>query len=144
MTRKYIGTKTVIAFPETKGPQGQPGYAVIYEDGYRSWSPKKAFEAAYRPIERQNPMTDTLLSFSDALYLLKQGAKVARAGWNGKGMYLLLFRYEPGDVLLAGEGGEQEVMPLRDYIVMRDAQGCAVPWLCSQMDALAEDWVVVE
>ena len=48
--KRYIGTKIIQAFPESKGPMpgGEEGYAVIYEDGYRSWSPKAVFEAAYK------------------------------------------------------------------------------------------------
>lgn len=63
---QYTGTKTVLAQPMTKGeaekhlgrkidtsavekPEEQPGYLVQYEDGYQSWSPKEAFEKAYRP-----------------------------------------------------------------------------------------------
>jgi hypothetical protein len=43
---RYIGTKIVLAEPEMK--DGRDGYAVVYEDGYRSWSPKETFEHAYR------------------------------------------------------------------------------------------------
>jgi hypothetical protein len=54
MTKTYIGTKIVTAWPQietTAGP-GDPattrgGYTVRYEDGYTSWSPKDVFEAAY-------------------------------------------------------------------------------------------------
>jgi len=44
----YIGTKIVRAEPEDR--EGAPGYAVVYEDGYRSWSPKAVFEHAYRLV----------------------------------------------------------------------------------------------
>ncbi|WP_303020682.1 crAss001_48 related protein [Muribaculum intestinale] len=65
--RTYTGTKTIKATPmgasdakhygaqiteETiKKNIGNPGYLVEYPDGYRSWSPKKAFEDAYRLSE---------------------------------------------------------------------------------------------
>lgn len=62
--KKYIGTKIVAAEPMTEAvfqcdvrhtpidPQQEdrPGYKVIYEDGYKSWSPKDTFERAYREI----------------------------------------------------------------------------------------------
>ena len=50
--KTYVGTKIIQASPESKGPlpHGEEGYAVIYEDGYRSWSPKAVFEAAYIEI----------------------------------------------------------------------------------------------
>lgn len=44
---QYTGTKTVTAFPMMH--DGKDGYAVIYADGYRSWSPKDVFEATYKP-----------------------------------------------------------------------------------------------
>lgn len=45
MTEHYIGTKQILAWPQDK--DGQPGYAVKYQDGYISWSPKDVFDAAY-------------------------------------------------------------------------------------------------
>mgnify|MGYP001589353073 FL=1 len=45
---RYIGTKIVLAEPETK--DWRKGYAIVYENGYRSWSPKETFERAYRRI----------------------------------------------------------------------------------------------
>lgn len=44
----YIGTKIVLAEPKEK--DGKPGYAVAYEDGYVSWSPKDTFERAHRLV----------------------------------------------------------------------------------------------
>ena len=88
-----------------------------------------------------------LLNFGDALMLLKNGQKVARLGWNGKGMFLFLV---PGSVFkvnrppLLGiypEGAEINYCP---HIDMRTADGKIVPWLASQTDVLAEDWVIVE
>lgn len=66
--KKYIGTKMVNAEPMTKGEafeknllksgvnvteedSTQEGYAVKYEDGYTSWSPKEVFEKAYKLAE---------------------------------------------------------------------------------------------
>ena len=53
MTQQYIGLKVVTAWPEIKatGDSKQIGYAVKYEDGYISWSPKAVFEAAYAPLD---------------------------------------------------------------------------------------------
>jgi len=90
---------------------------------------------------------DILLNFGDALNLLKKGSKVARIGWNGKNMFLFLV---PGSVFkvnrppLLGiypEGTEITYCP---HVDMRTADGKIVPWLASQTDLLAEDWVIVE
>lgn len=57
MTRTYIGTKIVAAWPESK--DGQDGYAVRYDDGYQSWSPKEVFERCYRPlVESEKALAD--------------------------------------------------------------------------------------
>ena len=53
--KPYIGVKRIEAYPEDR--DGQQGYAVIYPDGYVSWSPKAVFEAAYFPIEKDNILT---------------------------------------------------------------------------------------
>lgn len=50
MTQEYIGTKQVTGWPSPK--DGVDGYAVKYEDGYTSWSPKDVFEKAYIGIGR--------------------------------------------------------------------------------------------
>lgn len=93
-------------------------------------------------------MNDTagLLNFSTALILLKEGMRVAREGWNGKSMFIFLV---PGSVFkvsrppLLGIYPEGTEINYHAHIDMRTANGQVVPWLCSQMDMLAEDWVVV-
>ena len=80
MTHRYIGTKEITAWEQEK--DGQPGYAVKYADGYTSWSPRDVFEAAYRVTEGPAQF----LTFGDAIHFLKAGKRVARHGWNGKGM----------------------------------------------------------
>lgn len=87
------------------------------------------------------------MNFGEALEALKAGKKVARAGWNGKGMFLYYVpknRYTAlTDVAkeIAGEDGKVEYGA---YIAMKTAQGNVVPWLASQTDMLADDWNVVE
>ena len=91
--------------------------------------------------------------FGMALSLLKSGCRVARAGWNGKGMWLA---YSPGAKALPAEkfwtgpnreyvkqnGGSADVLPC---ITMKTATGeILMGWLASQTDMLAEDWYVVE
>ena len=83
-----------------------------------------------------------------AVRSMRQGRLVARAGWNGKGMYVF---YNPGSEITVSEGrpmafaikvGTQvQMLP---YIMMKTATGGCVPWLASQTDLLADDWEVVE
>ena len=132
MTHRYIGTKEITAWEQEK--DGQPGYAVKYADGYTSWSPRDVFEAAYRVTEGPAQF----LTFGDAVHFLKQGKRVARHGWNGKGMWLEVQRPD-----------EHSKMTL-PYLYLNypndsvNTPGARVPWLASQTDMLCEDWVVLE
>lgn len=160
MTKRYIGTKIIMAWPEERN--GAPGYAVKYHDGYTSWSPAAIFEDAYRAIEGDSHR----LNFGDAIEMLKRGNRVARAGWNGKGMYLwmnqgIVDASQPGfaaagwpqygnQMTLDGvrlamfEPGPAGITTRMPNINMRTASGATVTgWLASQTDMLAEDWVVV-
>jgi hypothetical protein len=73
------------------------------------------------------------MDFGQALTCLKDGGRVAREGWNGKGMWLELV--EPSC-------GCPSAMTL-PFISMFTACKNYVPWLASQTDILAEDWVRV-
>ena len=74
-------------------------------------------------------------SFSDALQALKDGKRVARRGWNGKGMWLVLL--QPAISHLHGH-------PVEPCIGMKTATGRMQPgWLASQNDLLADDWEVL-
>ena len=89
------------------------------------------------------------MNFGGAIKALKDGQKVRRAGWNGKGMWLCLM---PDVVIPEGivNGRTKSFVPTGDlrvgaYIVMWTAQGTWQPgWLASQPDMLADDWEVVE
>ena len=84
-------------------------------------------------------------TFGQALELAKQGKKIARTGWNGKGMFLFLVRGKAVTQAINDCYGNPEEQPLEvlDAIYMKTADNKLVPWLCSQTDALTEDWHVV-
>jgi hypothetical protein len=83
------------------------------------------------------------MNFSEALNLIKQGKKVQRQGWNGKGMFIFLV---PGSTFkvsrppLLGIYPEGTEINYHSHIDMRTADGMIVPWLASQTDLLANDW----
>jgi hypothetical protein len=81
------------------------------------------------------------LDFGEALHALKRGKRVAREGWNGKRMWLTLVQGHDYRLLDA----EPVLLGLKQlpWIGMRTAQWEFVPWLASQTDMLATDWVVV-
>jgi hypothetical protein len=81
--------------------------------------------------------------FGWALMRLRQGAKVCRAGWNGKGMYLFLVG-ETGWYLHQGRAPALPHAVVRaPFIAMKTAQATIVPWIASQTDLLAVDWDAV-
>ena len=129
--KKFIGTKIIHAEPQLK--DGVDGYKVVYNDNYTSWSPKNVFEEVYREIDN--------MSFGLALEALRKGFKVARKGWNGKGIYIEM--QNPDEF-------SKMTQPYL-YIVTTNlitnnqyAPKGIVPWLPSQTDILAEDWLIVE
>jgi hypothetical protein len=73
-----------------------------------------------------------MFDFGTAITQLKQGRRVARAGWNGKGMWL---------ELQTPDAHSKMSLP---YVFMFTACKNRVPWLASQTDVLADDWQLVE
>jgi hypothetical protein len=86
------------------------------------------------------------MDFGKAIAALKEGRRVAREGWNGKGMFLFLVagsNFVVNREPLLSIMGEGASVTYRPHIDMKDAEGKVVPWLASQTDMLAEDWVEV-
>lgn len=91
-------------------------------------------------------------NFGQAIEALKAGKRVAREGWNGKGMWLALspgakdlqadkFWAGPNREFAEQNGGVADVLPC---VTMKTADGkVLMGWLASQTDMLAEDWLVV-
>lgn len=71
------------------------------------------------------------MDFGHALSELRAGRRVARSGWNGRGMYVEL------------QVPDQHSKMRRPYLFMRPVDGDLVPWVASQSDLLAGDWVTV-
>lgn len=155
MTRQEYNTLRGWTVPADENPADE-GYLVEYMDGgrpnmpgfsgYVSWSPTDVFERAYRSTRA--------MTFGDALVMLKAGQRVARAGWNGKGMWLSLSCPYTREVSAEAfwskhnaqhaieQGGVAKVLP---SITMKTATGeILMGWLASQTDMLVEDWQVVE
>lgn len=86
------------------------------------------------------------MDFSAALLAVKAGRRVARSGWNGKGMFVFLV---PGSTFtvnrppLLGIYPEGTQVEYRPHIDLRAADGTVGPWTPSGADLMAEDWVEV-
>lgn len=161
--KTFIGTKMILARPMGRGEYNtyrgweipadenplDEGFLVEYPDGgksnhpahsgYISWSPKDVFERAYRPSSG--------LDFGEALRALKAGLRVARAGWNGKGMFVY---YVPANTYPAQTGvakayfGEAALVPYAAYLALKGVNESVSTWVPSINDTLAEDWMVLE
>lgn len=89
----------------------------------------------------------TNYSFSTALEMIRQGERMQRAGWNGKGMFIYFVpaaSYPAGRNALGTLKGmfEDDMVPYGAYIAMKTADDNVVPWLASQTDLLANDWQI--
>ena len=87
------------------------------------------------------------MNFSDALNEIKAGKRLARDGWNGKGMFVFLvpgsnFKTNREPLLsILGEGTEATYRP---HIDIFTAGGTVSVWQPSMGDVMAEDWRIVE
>ena len=90
--------------------------------------------------------------FGEAIHRLKAGKKVARSGWNGKGMWLVLVQGQKDVQLRAGSAyadalGEPscEILPHIDmWTTNSEGRRAMLPgWLASQTDMLSTDWTEV-
>ncbi|MCP4393219.1 MAG: DUF2829 domain-containing protein [Alphaproteobacteria bacterium] len=161
----HIGTKLILAvamtrlaYSEHRGwelPEGEEGsdagFLVEYIDGgkpnhpdhkcYISWSPEDVFHNAYKSSGE--------MSFGMAIEAIKRGHKIARSGWNGKGMFLIYVPASPDIKPVAGtpysNAGITQNVTIDAHIDMFTAGGSMQPgWLASQADILANDWCIVD
>lgn len=86
-----------------------------------------------------------MFKFGYALDMLKCGKKVARKGWNGKGMFVY---YVPENSYPARtEIAKKEFGDMVKYnpcFAIKNVNGTVSTWVPSVNDCLAEDWEVVE
>lgn len=140
--KTYIGTKIIQAEPAYRVsndhahhiivtdpadayanyPDVEEGYRVRYQDGYESWSPKAAFEEAYR-------LTDGV-NFGLALEAMK------------KGMGARLPHWKPDVVIRVQYPDEHSKMTV-PYLYVESRYG-RVPWKETMIELFSDDWVIVE
>ena len=160
--RRYVGEDVVYAAPATRGdfyflsnkelPAGEDGDAEGYlvnhkgseltRDGFAKghikWSPTHVFTNAYR----ESPFR---FEFGAAIEALKDGHRVTRTGWNGKGMYLY---YVPAQSYPtqteAARAKFGDSVPYAAYLALVTTQGNVATWTPSITDIFATDWVIYE
>jgi hypothetical protein len=79
------------------------------------------------------------MNFGEAIEIIKKGGRVARAGWNGKGMWIALIH--PGNAMFTKYGESLDMQPCIGMKTASPPSRQIQPgWLASQADMLAEDW----
>jgi hypothetical protein len=99
-------------------------------------------------INQTEKTKDVYMTFGLAIETMKKGFKVAREGWNGKGMFIyvqegsIITKDKARNGILAEIEGD---IKINNHIDMKSADGSIViGWLASQSDMLSEDWFIVE
>lgn len=88
------------------------------------------------------------MNFGEAISALRMGKRVAREGWNGKGMFIYLVPEASYPAQRNTNGTmigmfPDDMVPYREYLAMKTANNDVVPWVASQTDILAYDWLEV-
>lgn len=156
--------------PENEDPN-EDGFLVEYKDsknnhpnhtGYISWTPKEAYLSAYKE--------NGSLTFGHATVALKQGKRVARKGWNGKGLFI--FMQVPAKIDMeivpkmqslpqpvkdefdrrfkdaTGQNGIDPIyfnsITYKNQIAMVYPDNSIYGWVASPSDVLEEDWEILD
>jgi hypothetical protein len=84
--------------------------------------------------------------FGVAINAAKTGKRVARAGWNGSGMfaYIVPENSYPASTKAMKDYFNGELVPYRAYWALKTAQNDVATWAPSGSDSLAEDWVILD
>lgn len=95
-------------------------------------------------------MENTEMNFGIALDLCKKGCKIARKGWNGKGMFVVYQKGYPQGIPCNKQTAEAwgmnegDLFRCEPYLQMKTADGSHMMWNPNTLDVLADDWNLVE
>ena len=87
------------------------------------------------------------MDFGEALKEVKNGKKIAREGWNGKGMFVYYVpagSYAPCTKVAESLVNETGLVNYNPYLAIKNVNGTVSTWVPSINDCLAEDWHVVD
>ena len=98
----------------------------------------------WEKVEYEEIKEEKTMDFGEAIKLLKEGKRLQRVGWNGKGQYIELatnisYINSIGELVNA----DHESIGNK-AIAFVGTSGVQLGWLASQADMLAEDWKIVE
>lgn len=86
------------------------------------------------------------LKFGQAVEAIKEGKKIAREGWNGRGMFVYYVaggKYKVQSECIKGKF-EDDLVPYNPYMAIKNVNNTISTWVPSVNDVLAEDWLIVE
>lgn len=87
-----------------------------------------------------------MMGIGGAILAMKNGEKVARLGWAGKGLFVYYVppaSYPVQSAAAKAHFGEGALVPYNAYLALKGADGAVSTWAPSCSDALAEDWHIV-
>lgn len=96
--------------------------------------------------EKNNVAEAYSSDFGGALAALRDGKRVARAGWNGRGMFVYLVppaSYSVQTGAAKAHFGEGAMVPYNAYFAIKNVNETVSTWVPSVNDCLAEDWSVL-
>lgn len=109
-----------------------------------------AIEYGIDVIEDYSDCEPEGMNFGTALELVKQGVKIAREGWNGKGLFVVYQKAYPEGIPCNKQTAEAwgmnegDLFKCEPYLQINTVDGSHAMWVPSIRDCLAEDWVIVE
>ena len=89
------------------------------------------------------------MNFGDAVKVLKEGKRVARMGWNGRGMFVVYQKGYPQGINCNKQTAEAwginegDLFRCEPYLQIKRVNGSHAMWVPSINDVLAEDWLTV-
>lgn len=93
---------------------------------------------------------EATFSFGEAIKYVKRGLKVARKGWNGKGLFVVYQKAYPQGIPCNKQTAEAwglkegDLFKCEPYLQINTVDGSHAMWVPSIRDCLANDWVIVE
>jgi hypothetical protein len=87
------------------------------------------------------------MTFGDAIQALKEGKRIARAGWNGKGQFVYLVpaaSYPVQTGAAKAHFGEGSLVPYNAYLALKTVDERVSTWVPSVTDCLADDWTSLD
>ena len=101
-------------------------------------------------LDDDEDLVDEKLDFGSALGCCKNGAKIARTGWNGKGMFVVYQKGYPEGIPCNKQTAEAwginegDTFICNPYLQIKNADGSHSMWVPSIGDVLANDWYIVD